>query len=65
MCATHLWFANIDIQSVLDPYVTATYCMSYMTKIDKLIELKLHFIIKKCIANNINGNTKNKIKFKC
>jgi hypothetical protein len=56
MCVIHLWFANIYIQFVLDPYVTATYCTSYMTKIDKSIESKLHFIIKKCIANNIYAN---------
>jgi hypothetical protein len=37
MCAIHLWFANIDIQFVLDPYVTATYYTSYMTKINKSI----------------------------
>jgi hypothetical protein len=29
-----------------------------MTKIDKSITLELHSIIKKCIANNIDANTK-------
>jgi hypothetical protein len=29
-----------------------------MTKIDKSITSKLHSIIKKCITNNINTNTK-------
>jgi len=29
-----------------------------MTKIGKLIIAKLHFIIKKCIVNNIDANTK-------
>jgi hypothetical protein len=58
MCVIHLWFANIYIQFILGPYATATYCMSYMTKIDKSIASKLHFIIKKCITNNINANTK-------
>jgi hypothetical protein len=29
-----------------------------MTKIDKLIIAKIHFIIKKCIVNNIDANTK-------
>ncbi len=33
----HLWFPNIDIQFILNPYGGATYCKSYMTKIDKLI----------------------------
>jgi hypothetical protein len=35
-----------------------TYCTSYNTKIDKSIASKLHFIIKKCITNNIDANTK-------
>jgi hypothetical protein len=30
----HLWLANTNIQFILDPYVIATYCTSYMTKID-------------------------------
>jgi len=33
----HLWFANINIWIILDPYAVATYCTSYMTKIDKSI----------------------------
>jgi hypothetical protein len=33
----HLWFANIDIQFILNPYVIGTYCTSYMTKINKSI----------------------------
>ncbi len=33
----HLWFANTNIQFILDPYVVATYCTSYMNKINKLI----------------------------
>jgi hypothetical protein len=33
----HLWFANIDIQFILDPYATTTYCTSYTTKINKSI----------------------------
>jgi hypothetical protein len=53
----HLWFANIDIQFILDPYAVTTYCTSYMTKIFKSITSKLHFIIKKCITNNIDANT--------
>jgi beta-galactosidase beta subunit len=31
--------------------------MSYMTKIDKSITSKLHFIIKNCITNKIDTNT--------
>ncbi len=26
----HLWFVNIDIQFILNPYATITYCTSYM-----------------------------------
>jgi beta-galactosidase beta subunit len=46
----------IDIQFVLDPYATATYSTSYMTKINKSLTSKLHSISKKGIANNINAN---------
>jgi hypothetical protein len=45
----HLWFANIDIQFILDPYVVATFCTSHMTKINKSITLELHFIIKNAL----------------
>jgi hypothetical protein len=54
----HLWFANIDIQFILDPYAVATYYTSYMTKIDQSITSELHSIIKKCIANTIDTNTR-------
>jgi hypothetical protein len=27
---TPLWFANKDIQFILDPYATTSYCTSYM-----------------------------------
>jgi hypothetical protein len=30
--ATHLWFASIDIQFILNPYAIATCCTSYMTR---------------------------------
>ncbi len=61
-CVVNLWFANIDIQFTLDPYATITYYTSYMIKIDKSITLKIHFIIKKCIANNIDVNINSKVK---
>jgi hypothetical protein len=54
--AAHLWFANTNIQFILDPYATTTYCTLYMRRIDKLITLELHSIIKKCIVNNIDAN---------
>ncbi len=53
-----MWFVNIDIQVILDPYAVVTYCTSYMTKIDKSTTLELHSIIQKFIANNINVNTR-------
>jgi len=55
--AIHLWFANIDIQFILEPYGTTKYYTSYMTKIDKSTTLELHSIIKTYIANNIDANT--------
>jgi hypothetical protein len=42
----------------LDPYVAATYYTTYMTKINKSIISKLHSVIKKCITNNIDANTR-------
>jgi hypothetical protein len=31
----NLWNANTDAQYVLNAYVAASYCSSYMTKVDK------------------------------
>jgi hypothetical protein len=36
-CDVHLWFANTNIQFILDPYAIATHWTSYMTTIDKSI----------------------------
>jgi hypothetical protein len=30
------------MQFILEPYTTASYCTSYMTKINKSIKLKFH-----------------------
>jgi hypothetical protein len=38
----HLWFANINIQFILDPYVVTTYYTSYMIKIVQFFILKYH-----------------------
>jgi hypothetical protein len=35
--ATHIWYENTNIQFILDPYATTTYCRSCMTKINKNI----------------------------
>ncbi len=43
----HLRVANTYIQIILNPCAMTTYCMSYMTKIDKSIAYKLCFVIKK------------------
>jgi hypothetical protein len=32
ICAVHLWFANTNIQFILDSYVVATYYTSHMKK---------------------------------
>lgn len=53
-----LWFANINMQIVLDSYIIALYCKPYMTKTNKLVTLKLHSIIQKCILQKMNANIK-------
>jgi hypothetical protein len=40
-----MWYANTDIQFILEPYVVATYCTSYMTKVDKSITTKFKSIL--------------------
>jgi hypothetical protein len=52
----NLWYANIDIQFILDPYAAATYCTSYMTKVDKSITTELKSILQKCIAEKTDAN---------
>jgi hypothetical protein len=58
MCVVLLWFTNINIQFILNPYVVASYCTSCMTKIDKSITLKLHSIIEKCNLDKVDVNTR-------
>jgi hypothetical protein len=36
-CVTHLLFSNTYIQNFLNPYAIATYCTTYVTKINKSI----------------------------
>jgi hypothetical protein len=38
-----LWFANMNIQFILDAYAIASYCISYMTKNDKFVTSKIAF----------------------
>ncbi len=49
---------QIHIFNLFWTICATTYCTSYMTKIDKSITSKLHFIIQKCITNNIDANIK-------
>ena len=35
--AGNIWQANTDLQFILDPYAAASYCTSYLTKIDKTV----------------------------
>jgi hypothetical protein len=53
---TKLWETNTNIQSILDSYVVASYCTSYLTKIDKTITNELQTIIKKCENENVDAN---------
>lgn len=39
------WFANTNIQFILDPYAATTYSTSYMTKVDKSITTELKSIL--------------------
>ena len=51
-----MWFANTDIQFILDPYAVTTYCTSYMTKVDKFMTTLLKSILQKCITNKTDAN---------
>ena len=53
---SHMWFANTDIQFILDPYAAATYCTSYMTKVDKSMTTELKSILQNCITNKTDAN---------
>lgn len=52
----HNWYANTDVQFILDPYAAATYCTSYMTKVDKTITVELKSILQKCIGEKTDAN---------
>jgi hypothetical protein len=49
---------QIKIFNLFWTHVGTTYCTSYITKIDKSITSQSHSIIKKCITNNIDANTR-------
>ena len=66
---SNLWYANTNIQFILDPYAAATYCTSYMTKVDKSIPSELQSIMQKCNNNNVLANERilklGNVFFKC
>jgi hypothetical protein len=43
-----LWQANTDAQFVLDPYAAASYCTSYLTKVDKSVTAEMKATLEKC-----------------
>jgi hypothetical protein len=51
-----MWYAITNIQFILDPYATTTFCISYMTKVNKSIKTKLKSILPKCIVEKTNVN---------
>jgi hypothetical protein len=51
-----LWEVNPNIQFILDQYVVASFCTSYLTKIDKTITNEFQTIIKKCKNENVDAN---------
>jgi hypothetical protein len=42
-----LWEANANAQFILDPYVVAIYCTSYLTKVDKFVTCEMQYILNK------------------
>jgi hypothetical protein len=42
------WEANIDAQFILDPYAAKSYYTSYLTKVNKIVDQKMHSILNKC-----------------
>jgi hypothetical protein len=56
--ATTLWEANTDIQFILDPYTTKSYCTSYLKTFNKTITNEFQTIIKKCENENFDANLK-------
>jgi hypothetical protein len=44
-----LWQTNTDAQFVLHPYVAASYCTSYLIKVDKFVTAEMKATLEKCI----------------
>ncbi len=49
----NLWQVNINVQFILDLMLIASYCTSYLTKIDKVMTKELKIIIISCYENKI------------
>ena len=54
----NLWRSNTDAQYILDPYAAATYCTSYLTKVDNTITSSLQKIIKQSKTENYDAITR-------
>lgn len=48
----HLWFANTDIQYVLNAHGAANYCTSYMTKVNTTLTQDLKQQFQSCLQTN-------------
>jgi hypothetical protein len=46
----------MDVQFILDPYVVASYCTSYLTNIDKTITKEFKSISINCNESKIEAN---------
>ncbi|KAJ7548970.1 hypothetical protein O6H91_07G035100 [Diphasiastrum complanatum] len=49
-----MWNADMDIEYILDPYVAASYCTSYMKKVDNTLTKASKDAMSKSISNNID-----------
>ncbi len=54
--AGFLWGANIYAQYILDPYVTKSYCICYLTKIDNFVTQEMKIILNKCKHEQIEAS---------
>jgi len=43
-----MWEANTNAQYILDSYFATTYCIFYLTKLDKSIKQEMQSMLSKC-----------------
>jgi hypothetical protein len=63
-----LWQANTDAQFILDTYAIASYCTSYLTKVDKMVTTKMETTLEKCKyeqASDVERIKEKEIFFEC